>query len=81
MEHAPCGYHSSSDRMVILRCLGAGNFFLERVVFPFELLSFDCPVDSEVEIWTHSLGGPEMVESFPSRELAIHEGDSCAAAG
>jgi hypothetical protein len=67
--------------MVILRCLGAGSFFLERVVFPFELLSFDCPVDSEVEIWTHSLGGPEMVESFPSRELAIQEGDSFAAAG
>jgi len=67
--------------MVILRCLGAGNFFLERVVFPFELLSFECPLDSEVEIWTHSLGGPEMVESFPSRELAIHEGGSCPAAG
>ena len=67
--------------MVILRCLGAGNFFLERVVFPFELLSFDCPVDSEIEIWTHSLGGPEMVESFPSRELAIHEGDSCTPTG
>jgi hypothetical protein len=67
--------------MVILRCLGAGNFFLERVVFPFELLSFECPADSEVEIWTHSLGGPEMVESFPSRELAIHEGGSCPAAG
>lgn len=66
--------------MVILRCLGAGNFFLERVVFPFELLSFDCPVDSEIEIWTHSMGGPEMVESFPSRELAIHEGDSCTPA-
>jgi hypothetical protein len=67
--------------MVILRCLGAGNFFLERVVFPFELLSFECPVNSKVEIWTHSLGGPEMVESFPSKELAIYEGDSCAPTG
>jgi len=66
--------------MVILRCLGAGNFFLERVVFPFEMLSFECPADSEIEIWTHSLGGPEMVESFPARELAIREGDSCATA-
>ena len=66
--------------MVILRCLGAGNFFLERVVFPFEMLSFECPADSEIEIWTHSLGGPEMVESFPARELAFREGDSCATA-
>jgi hypothetical protein len=67
--------------MVILRCLGAGNFFLERVVFPFELLSFDCPVDSEIEIWSHSLGGPEMIESFPSKELGIHDVDAVATAG
>ncbi|MEY4430806.1 MAG: hypothetical protein RLZZ533_742, partial [Cyanobacteriota bacterium] len=26
--------------MVIVRCLGPQEFFLERVVFPFELLSF-----------------------------------------
>jgi hypothetical protein len=37
-------------------------------------------MDSEIEIWSHSLGGPEMVDSFPSRELAIHEGDSCEVA-
>jgi hypothetical protein len=67
--------------MVILRCLGARNFFLERVVFPFELLSFECPLDSEIEIWSHSLGGPEMVESFPSRDLVIHEADAVVAAG
>lgn len=59
--------------MVILRCIGPEQFFLERVVFPFELLSFECPPNSEVEIWSHSLGGPEMVESFPSRELVIEE--------
>ena len=69
--HTTCGYRNASDRMVILRCIGPEQFFLERVVFPFELLSFECPPNSEVEIWSHSLGGPEMVETFPSRELAI----------
>lgn len=65
-----CGYRNASDRMVILRCCGPNAFFLERVVFPFELLSFQCPQDSEVEIWTHGLGGPELMESCPAIELS-----------
>jgi hypothetical protein len=66
-----CAYRNSTDRMVILRCLGPNAFFLERVVFPFELLSFACPPESEVEILTHSLGGPELLESMPARMLRL----------
>jgi Domain of unknown function (DUF1830) len=66
-----CGYRNSSDRMVIARCLGPDCFFLERVVFPFELLSFQCPDDSELEIWTHGLGGAELVETIPVSDLLI----------
>lgn len=66
-----CGYRNSSDRMVIARCLGPDRFFLERVVFPFELLSFQCPDESELEIWTHGLGGAELVETIPVRDLLI----------
>lgn len=65
-----CSYRNTSDRMVILRCLGPGQFFLERVVFPFEQLSFLCPRGSEVEIWTHSLGGPELVERFEAEAVS-----------
>ena len=66
-----CGYRNGTDRMVIVRCLGPQEFFLERVVFPFELLSFECPPASEVEIWTHGLGGPELLETLDVSELLI----------
>ena len=66
-----CVYRNASDRMVILRCCGPSAFFLERVVFPFELLSFQCPKQSEVEIWTHGLGGPELLETLHASELLI----------
>jgi hypothetical protein len=66
-----CGYRNTSDRMVILRCVGPEQFFLERVVFPFELLSFACPPQSVIKIWTHGLGGPELVESIQARELLL----------
>lgn len=57
--------------MIILRCIGPEQFFLERVVFPFELLTFHCPARSEVEIWTHGLGGPELLESIEALELVM----------
>ena len=66
-----CGYRNSSDRMVIVRCIGPEEFFLERVVFPFELLSFLAPADSVVQIWTHGLGGPELLESVDAAELVV----------
>ena len=66
-----CGYRNSSDRMVIVRCIGPEEFFLERVVFPFELLSFLAPANSVVEIWTHGLGGPELLESMDADLLLV----------
>lgn len=71
LERIDCGFRNASDRMVIVRCCGPDQFFLERVVFPFELLSFRCPADSEVNIWTHGLGGPELLESLPARTLEL----------
>ena len=70
-EQVDCGYRNGSDRMIILRCIGPEQFFLERVVFPFELLTFQCPAMSEVEIWTHGLGGPELRESIEALELTM----------
>ncbi|MCP9824331.1 DUF1830 domain-containing protein [Synechococcus sp. EJ6-Ellesmere] len=70
-----CGYRNSSDRMVILRSCGPGEFYLERVIFPFELLSFQAPKGAELEIWTHGLGGPELLETLPSAELLIEPPD------
>jgi len=66
-----CAYRNSSDRMVITRCVGADAFFLERVVFPFELLSFECPAEAELQIWTHGLGGPELLEKIDVQTLVL----------
>lgn len=61
--------------MVIVRCIGPQEFFLERVVFPFELLSFLAPAESVVQIWTHGLGGPELRETIKVEELCVEEAD------
>lgn len=57
--------------MVIVRCEGRDGFYLERVVFPFELLSFESPAQTELQVWTHGLGGPELIDRVPIHELVI----------
>jgi len=39
------------------------------VVFPVEILGFEAPAASEVQIWSHSLGGPELLERFQAEQL------------
>ena len=66
-----CGYRNGTDRMVILRCCGPEQFYLERVIFPFEILTFQCPASTEVEVWTHGLGGPELLETLRIEDLVL----------
>ena len=55
-------YKNESCRIVVLRCIGPSNFFLERVLFPTDILTFMAPNDSRVEIWGNELYGPKLVE-------------------
>ena len=55
-------YRNDSSRMVVLRCIGPSNFFLERVLFTTDLLTFMVPKDSRVEIWGNELYGPKLEE-------------------
>jgi len=53
-------YKNESCRMIVLRCIGSSNFFLERVLFPTDIITFMAPNDSRVEIWGNELYGPKL---------------------
>ena len=55
-------YKNNGNRMIVLRCIGPSNFFLERVLFPTDVLTFMAPLDSRVEIWGNELYGPKLEE-------------------
>ena len=55
-------YKNKGGRMVVLRCIGHSKFFLERVLFPMETLTFKAPYDARVEIWGNKLYGPKLEE-------------------
>ena len=55
-------YKNKGGRMVVLRCIGDSKFFLERVLFPMETLTFKAPYDARVEIWGNKLYGPKLEE-------------------
>ena len=75
---AEYAYISTSDRLLILRILGPEGYYLERIIFPFEMLNFTCPNNCEVQIWTHGLGGPELCEIISAEDLRIKEPDATA---
>ncbi len=63
--------------MVVLRCIGPSNFFLERVLFPTDILTFMAPNDSRVEIWGNVLYGPKLEARI--RISADNEGSTLVA--
>lgn len=69
-----CAYRNDTPRMVILRCLGTPCFFQEKVVFPFETWCFDCPADSEVQVWCHEPGGAELEAIHAAAALRVDGG-------
>lgn len=70
-KHIAYGYRNGRDVMVVLRCCGPDQFFLERVVFPFELLTFLAPPEAEVRIHGPAAGGIELLEEVPLEELRL----------
>lgn len=68
-----CSYRNCSERMRIIRCCGPGDFFLERVVFPFEVLTFHCPPASDVEVWARDSEGVVLTEQLPADAMAMQQ--------
>ena len=70
-------YKNEGCRMVVLRCIGPSNFFLERVLFPTDILTFMAPNASRVEIWGNELYGPKLEERI--RIIADNEDSTLVA--
>jgi hypothetical protein len=73
MESLLCSYRNTCDRMAIVRCCGPEGFHLERVVFPFELLTFHCPPESDVTIWRPGAPQAAPAETYGAEELQPQE--------
>ncbi|TGG84854.1 MAG: DUF1830 domain-containing protein [Aphanocapsa feldmannii 288cV] len=64
-----CSYRNVSDTLVILRC-DEPDFYLEKVIFPFDLVVFDAPLGAYIQVWGHGNGLVEVVEQFVVGEPA-----------
>jgi hypothetical protein len=73
MDVLLCSYRNCSERMRIIRCFGPDDFFLERVVFPFEVLTFHCPPASDVEVWAKDSLGVVLTEQLSADAMAMQQ--------
>ena len=67
MEMLNFSYRNESNKMVVLRCIGEENFFMEKVLLPAELIILSAPEDAKVEIWGTNLYGPKLEERIRIR--------------
>ncbi|WP_072061568.1 DUF1830 domain-containing protein [Synechococcus sp. GFB01] len=70
-ETAAYGYRNGTNSMVVLRCCGPDQFCLERVVFPFEMVTFLAPLESEVRIYGPTAHGMELIKEVALEELRL----------
>ena len=50
--------------MLIVRCIGDKNFYVEKVVLPSEIIAFEAPKDARVEIWGNDLSGLHIEDTI-----------------
>ena len=61
-------YKNEGNRMVVLRCIGPSNFFLERVLFPTDILTFMAPTILELKF-----GEMNYMDPSWKREFELHQ--------
>jgi hypothetical protein len=64
-----CFFRNTSEKMVILRCVGPDSYFREKVMLPLEQFIWDCPAESRVDLWSHGISGAELLDSLDAAEL------------
>ncbi len=52
-----CIYQNDTSRMLIMKCIGNNQFYLEKVIMPSEIFLFNAPKEARLEIWRMSMSG------------------------
>ena len=52
-----CIYQNDTSRMVIVKCIGSSQFYLEKMIMPSEVFLFNAPKEARLEIWRMSITG------------------------
>ena len=68
-----CIYQNDTDRMVIVKCIGADHFYREKVVMPTETFWFEAPSDARLEIWKMSISGQMLHVRADVRDYAMKD--------
>ena len=75
-----CVYRNDTNKMVILKCIGAKHFYHEKVIMPAELHWFKAPEDGRLEIWKMSEQGHMLDIQADVAEYVIQQESAANAA-
>ena len=68
-----CGYRNETNKMVIVKCIGKLNFYLEKVVMPKEFFWFEAPKEARLEFWKMSPHGKMLDIRANASDYALEQ--------
>ena len=73
-----CVYQNDTSRMVIVKCIGSSQFYLEKVIMPSEIFLFNAPKEARLEIWRMSISGQMLHVRADASDykLSTHESNT-----
>ncbi|MDY7021175.1 MAG: DUF1830 domain-containing protein [Cyanobacteriota bacterium] len=69
-----CCYSNRSTKVQVVRITNIENWYLERVVFPWEDLLFEAPSEAELEVYQDQGKGVQLQAKYPCTNLQVEEG-------
>ena len=69
-----CVYRNSTNKMVIVKCIGESHFYLEKVVMPKEMFWFEAPQEARLELWLMSPQGQMLDVRAYAADYAMDSG-------
>ena len=66
-----CLYQNPTDHMVILKCVGINQYYLEKVVMPTESFFFSAPGEARIEIWEMSRSGKLLNQRAEAADFEV----------
>ena len=71
-----CIYQNDTSRMLIMKCIGSSQFYLEKVIMPSEIFLFNAPKEARLEIWRMSMSGQMLHVRADVSDYKTSPGDS-----
>jgi hypothetical protein len=68
-----CSYYNDTAQVQVARISNVHQWYLERVIFPYEYFLFEAPIIAELEVYQEANSTPQLLKKLPCEDLQVQE--------